>query len=789
MKTMKRLLALLLALSLVMPNCLTIASAYSDELTEELVEEIVETPEEVVEEVFEEEENIEEEEEYDDPVELTGEDSQDVTVTCEEYHYVPDLELPSDEELFRGYVNSVLNPEQSVSLLSAMGRNALSYGSNAYKAYVALFNNVAYTYPQGPLVDIAEGRRAETVITIGEVNAEERALFDSAFTGEDLKLLLDALLTDLPFHLYWFNKTLGVRILTWTYTDGDGQKKYDVEFYFNVSHDYADQSAVTLYNGSLELFCTTDLEKTGAAYNTSMYAYEVASNFNIEDHEWSYDYQILQDYFDWLQDTENVSYNYEAADDDAYYSTVDTDPWQLIYVFDQNPETNVVCEGYAKAFEYLCDQGYLMSDTVCYTVSGDLYQNGENLGAHMWNLVSLEGGTYLVDATNGVFLECADSVETVTRTDESGTARVLYQTVYTNDLGYEYDVETTELFGNLRLRLSDEPYDPINHPEPGPDYPPEETEPEPEPDPDYPGENTEYNDADSLQAALNDAALSGGTVVLNNELALSAVVLTIPAGVTLQVAENVTLTNSAAQINVEGCLEIQGRLENNFGIFMVSDDAVLTVTGSVDNAGQISTEGTAAVVDFSNGTYAAEGGTLMATYGMESNVSGVDNSQVTLCCYTAGDVSAIEAVQDQVKAAGYAGASISINADLEIPADSELVIESTTTLVVKYDCTLTNNGKIINNGNFYLSMRGSSGQGATLINNGIVANYGTFIATAYSHVTNNGIVENNDGATLDRSGTWEGNEPVVPESYTMTQDEFEAANKFAILYVKVVLQS
>ena len=32
------------------------------------------------------------------------------------------------------------------------------------------------------------------------------------------------------------------------------------------------------------------------------------------------------------------------------------DPWQLIYVFDDDPDTNVVCEGYAKAFKYEADE-------------------------------------------------------------------------------------------------------------------------------------------------------------------------------------------------------------------------------------------------------------------------------------------------------------------------------------------------------------------------------------------------------------------------------------------------
>ena len=43
-----------------------------------------------------------------------------------------------------------------------------------------------------------------------------------------------------------------------------------------------------------------------------------------------------------------TDYNHEAVADKVY-----GDPWQLVWVFDGKPNTKVVCEGYAKAFQYL----------------------------------------------------------------------------------------------------------------------------------------------------------------------------------------------------------------------------------------------------------------------------------------------------------------------------------------------------------------------------------------------------------------------------------------------------
>lgn len=81
-------------------------------------------------------------------------------------------------------------------------------------------------------------------------------------------------------------------------------------------------------------------------------------------------------------------YNKAAAADNTY-SQKNIDPWKLVYVFDNDPSTNVVCAGYAHAFQYLCGLGGIE----CHYVTGTVNEG------HAWNIVVLDGESYLVDLT------------------------------------------------------------------------------------------------------------------------------------------------------------------------------------------------------------------------------------------------------------------------------------------------------------------------------------------------------------------------------------------------------
>ena len=77
------------------------------------------------------------------------------------------------------------------------------------------------------------------------------------------------------------------------------------------------------------------------------------------------------------------------------YTDVDLVPaisHRLTGVFDNNPYTQSVCDGYAKAFKFLCDKTEWQSDLVdCFILTGS---------DHAWNMVTLEDGkTYMVDVT------------------------------------------------------------------------------------------------------------------------------------------------------------------------------------------------------------------------------------------------------------------------------------------------------------------------------------------------------------------------------------------------------
>lgn len=85
-------------------------------------------------------------------------------------------------------------------------------------------------------------------------------------------------------------------------------------------------------------------------------------------------------------------YNDEAAnaDEKSDYSQKNINPWRFVYVFDRDSDTNVVCSGYAKAFQYLCDLGGIE----CHYVTGSIKE-----GYHAWNIVVIDGVNYLVDVT------------------------------------------------------------------------------------------------------------------------------------------------------------------------------------------------------------------------------------------------------------------------------------------------------------------------------------------------------------------------------------------------------
>ncbi|MBQ6249322.1 MAG: hypothetical protein IJJ88_03815 [Oscillospiraceae bacterium] len=261
---------------------------------------------------------------------------------------------------------------------------------------------------------VADGSVSDAVVTVTDsvdFTAEQAGV--EAFTNDNLgdvinslydindrlhlQAVQNALISDLPYDLYWYDKTEGINTETTSYVSGTSEEvtlTVTCDFYFTVAEDYAAGSIKT-ENGTYR--CVADTTKTGAAKQAAVTARGVVDSYSDKQ-----DYEKLQSYLTYVDG--QVSYDKIAA---SSPNTPYGDPWQLIYVFDGDDSTNVVCEGYAKAFKFLCDltENWSDPDFDCYLVTGYM-DGGTGAGAHMWNIVHIRdannpnGGNFMVDPTN-----------------------------------------------------------------------------------------------------------------------------------------------------------------------------------------------------------------------------------------------------------------------------------------------------------------------------------------------------------------------------------------------------
>ena len=389
--------------------------------------------------------------------------------------------LSSSDELFASYVKQEfgVHDKNRVTLLALKTtRGSLLVGQE----------KVVYDKLSQRICDVAAGRESSTVIDIPlsdlgvkkAYTAEELGL-ESVFDADNpsevsetarqavngmfnvaLLRVLNAVLSDYPYELYWYDKTLGIAFeppAISALDNGEGGallfgKPYQAKFKMCVSADYSK-------DGLLQSF-VADTAKTGAASSAAARAQAI-----VAENQGEGDYQKLYNYMQAV--AKLTDYDYNAAD--RYDMTgIYGDPWQVIHVFDGDPGTKVVCEGYAKAFQYLCDLSEFSDDGLaCNSVSG-LMSGGTGWGAHMWNIVAMGGKNYLVDVTNNDnFL--ADDHESITPNDElfmagaSGDMYEGYRIEWGGEDGtdahwmtYGYDEDLLHFFSEEELTLSQRSY-------------------------------------------------------------------------------------------------------------------------------------------------------------------------------------------------------------------------------------------------------------------------------------------------------------------------------------------
>ncbi len=268
---------------------------------------------------------------------------------------------------------------------------------------------------------IANGERTSTEFNI--------SLANMGFTSEDYSQVdltdcVTMLIRDCTAELYWFARRYSY--------GGNGPSFY---ICLCVSDAYSGDSDTAV-----------DASKIATARAAISNAQSIVSKYD------SYsDVNKLYAYRDEICALVDYNHNYGS-----YSPSTNPNPWEIVWVFDGDTSTDVVCEGYSKAFEYLCDLSTFQSAFVnCYCVSGNVtFSNGSG-GPHMWNIVTMDDGrNYLVDVTN-----CdgwSDPNIRFLKHAVSGSVSSGYR-IDTNDL-YPYDSDTRADFTESALTLSTQAY-------------------------------------------------------------------------------------------------------------------------------------------------------------------------------------------------------------------------------------------------------------------------------------------------------------------------------------------
>lgn len=371
---------------------------------------------------------------------------QDAEILTETGVIVPeDPGLPDNEELLDGYVMNILGLNSGISTLANYGDKVLNDSEKAI--YDQLKTSIAGVASHGGSTEFELVSGNSWTFTYEELGwsgwpekiTDEMNAQLLQKTGISIEKIIDALLVDCPYELYWYDKTDGASIAYSYRSKGQAIIFSIPTLIFSVAQGYQDSSMENC----------VDASKAKSAVAAASKAQEIVTRYKaVSDYEKLLGYKneicALTDYNEGAAENEDTPYG---------------DPWQLIYVFDGDDATTVVCEGYSKAFQYLCDLTDFASDEiVCYTVTGDIR------GAHMWNIVTMpDGQNYLVDVTNSDTRTVGQDGHLFLTGGEGSIDEGYTFGVGNGSLSYKYDDETISLYGkgdDSILKIASKSYDP-----------------------------------------------------------------------------------------------------------------------------------------------------------------------------------------------------------------------------------------------------------------------------------------------------------------------------------------
>lgn len=288
--------------------------------------------------------------------------------------------------------------------------------SNRRYDHLTMAEQPVYNALKERILEVANGERSQTefVLTTGDLSQEEFAAiyaiysdcvetetYDSWYRLRDD--LFNSLYYDLAQEFFWSKNSYACWFEDRT-EDPDHEGEYIYEFHYRmaVGKDYRQYEEIPSENPDnvdYRYLCDTDkVKETRTILNDATAIAHEADGMTL--------YEALL-YFKERIDA-LVVYDYAAAaqigQDDHNMA-----PWNVLSGFDADPDSNIVCEGYAKAFKYLFDQwkedneDAAGKNTYCYIVVGDTD------GGHMWNILHTEDtddegnptyANYVIDLTN-----------------------------------------------------------------------------------------------------------------------------------------------------------------------------------------------------------------------------------------------------------------------------------------------------------------------------------------------------------------------------------------------------
>ncbi len=343
---------------------------------------------------------------------------------------MPRGEIPGSEEVLVGVsLEDMEDAVQGESAVSQVRSEAVAYdadGKGLKSSDAAIYNALKLS-----IEEIARGEETSTQIAL------KTRMSSSKLAQVDVNTIVTYLLNDCPFDLYWHDKTKTME--NGKETDGVYCKYFDdgtIVFSFKVSAPYRVSDG--------------ELYKMNSAYKGTVDTARQKAQSIVDTNRDCTDYDKLLNYRNAICDL--VTYDY-AAQGGALYGN----SYQVINVFDDDMYSNVVCEGYAKAFQYLCDLTDFDNDLECYTVTG-VTDAGNGAGEHMWNIVRVGGDeSYLVDVTNCDAGTIGEGTALFMTDELAGSVDSGY--TYNNgwsSITYQYGGESREVYGAQILSLAND---------------------------------------------------------------------------------------------------------------------------------------------------------------------------------------------------------------------------------------------------------------------------------------------------------------------------------------------